>query len=376
MLLKNKKVAIIGGGPVGLTLAKLLQQKGVSVKVYERDENANARIMGGTLDIHNDTGQKALKKAGLLEAFYKIARPTGERAANIGGSIVMEEFPEDGHLYDRPEIDRNDLRKFLLDHLDEGTVVWGRKFISLAENNGAYDLHFDGGIIETADLVIGANGGMCNLRKYVTDTTPQYTGTIIIQGEVFRPENDCPDFKAICGDGNLMVIGEQKMLFSQTKSKGALNYYVSFKKPENWIKENGLDFNDKNSTITFLNGLLTNWHESYKALFQATETFTLLPMRKMPLDKPWKIKGNITLVGDAAHVMPPFAGIGVNIGLLDALYLAASLTEGQFESIDEAISNYEVNMFGYASKAQQETAEAEAGIHGEEDLMDIIKDRR
>lgn len=375
-LLDNKKIAIIGAGPVGLTFAKLLQQNGANVTVYERDKDANARIMGGTLDIHSDLGQKALEKAGLLEVFYQCARPTGERAADINGNTVMEEFPADDHLYDRPEIDRNDLRKLLLENLNENTVVWDRKFISLEKYNEKWLLHFEKNITETADLVIGANGGMCNLRQFVTDATPQYTGTVIIQGEVFQPDTECPNFKKICGAGNLMVIGEQKMLFSQTKAKGALNYYVSFKKPESWLKENGLNFKDKTTTVSFLTDLLPNWHNSYKELFAATNEFTLLPMRRMPLDKPWQTNNKITLIGDAAHVMPPFAGIGVNVGLLDALRLSDNLTNGQFDHIDKAIKNYEFKMFEYALKAQQETTEAETGIHSDEDITEIIKDRR
>ena len=61
-LLNNKKVAIIGGGPVGLTMANLLQQNGIDITVYERDENPKARVWGGTLDLHKNSGQEAMKK--------------------------------------------------------------------------------------------------------------------------------------------------------------------------------------------------------------------------------------------------------------------------------------------------------------------------
>ena len=61
MLLKDKKIAIIGAGPVGLTMAKLLQKNGINVTVYERDQNPQTRIWGGTLDLHKGSGQDALE---------------------------------------------------------------------------------------------------------------------------------------------------------------------------------------------------------------------------------------------------------------------------------------------------------------------------
>ncbi len=90
----------------------------------------------------------------------------------------------------------------------------------------------------------------------------------------------------------------------------------------------------------------------------------------------WRPHKNITLIGDAAHVMPPFSGIGVNIGLLDALYLAENLTNGQFPDIQTAISNYETKMLEYATKAQQDTSEAEEGIHSDKDFNERLKDKR
>ncbi|MES1224989.1 MAG: NAD(P)-binding protein, partial [Bacteroidota bacterium] len=67
--IRNKKIAVIGGGPGGLTLARLLQMNNVNVTVYERDEHKDARQQGATLDLHDDSGLKAIREAGLVEAF-------------------------------------------------------------------------------------------------------------------------------------------------------------------------------------------------------------------------------------------------------------------------------------------------------------------
>ncbi len=185
MLLQNKKIVIIGAGPVGLTMARLLQQKGIDVMVYERDENALTRISGGTLDLHKGSGQDAMQKAGLLESYYKMAIPMGRTIANEHGEIVFSKTPAIEEQYHNPEINRNDLRQLLLSSLTQDTVVWNSKFIHLEELNGKWLLHFENNTTATADVVIGANGGMSSARKYITDAEVEYTGTLIIQGEVF-----------------------------------------------------------------------------------------------------------------------------------------------------------------------------------------------
>ena len=128
-LLNNKKVAIIGAGPVGLTMARLLQQqKGIEVTVYERDKDAQARIWGGTLDLHKSSGQEAMKKAGLLETYYALALPMGIIFADEQANILSTKKPTPENQYDNPEINRNALRKMLLDSLKGDTVFWDRKF--------------------------------------------------------------------------------------------------------------------------------------------------------------------------------------------------------------------------------------------------------
>src|SRR5450631_432074 len=79
MLLQNKKIAIVGAGPGGLTLAKLLQLAGASVKLYERDLDKHARVQGSPLDLHEESGLAAIRKANLLNEFKQNFLPRADR---------------------------------------------------------------------------------------------------------------------------------------------------------------------------------------------------------------------------------------------------------------------------------------------------------
>ena len=357
-LLSNKKVAIIGAGPVGLTIAKLLQQNDIDITVYERDKDSQARIWGGTLDLHKSSGQEAIKKAGLLQTYYDLALPMGINFADEKGNILSTRKPTAENQFDNPEINRNALRKMLLDSLKSETVFWDSKLIALEELNGKWVLDFENKPGVTADFVIIANGGMSKARKFVSDSEVEETGTFIIQGDVYSPETNCPEFFQLCDGNRLMAAHRGNLLVANPFNNGVLSYGIIFKKPEEWNNEEGLNFQNTDSVIKFLLNKLSNWSEAYKQLIRSTTFFVGLPTRKFPLDKPWKNNRPlaITLIGDAAHLMPPFAGQGVNIGLMDALILSDNLTNQKFETIQSAIDDYEQKMFVFATEAQAESA--------------------
>lgn len=365
MLVQDKKVAIVGGGPVGLLMARLLQMEGVRTTVYERDLNQAARIWGGTLDLHKTSGQLALQKAGLLEKYYELSIPMGIKFADNQGGIMAVKAIAPEHRHDNPEINRNVLRTMLLDSLQPDSVKWNSHLVALEVQNGQWKLEFERNPAATADIVILANGGMTKMRSYVTDAVVEETGSFIIQGDVPDPAVNLPSFCQLCDDHRLMVARGGNLLVANPLNGDKLTYGLIFKKPETWqgLPESAakIDFNDLFAVSTYLKTRLADWSEIYHTLIEKTTQFVGLPTRVLPLSAPWKLNRPlpITLIGDAAHLMPPFAGMGVNIGLKDAMILTENLVTDRFSNVEDALLDYEKQMMVYAKAASAESRENE-----------------
>jgi 2-polyprenyl-6-methoxyphenol hydroxylase-like FAD-dependent oxidoreductase len=353
MLLENKKIAIAGGGPGGLTLARLLQLRGADVTVYERDLNKDTRIQGGALDLHTESGLAALAKAGLLDEFKTHYRPGAEltRVMDNQAKIYSDQHEDGttesfGDKHHRPEIDRGPLRDILLDSLKPGTVIWDRHIVSIEPMERGWKMIFQNGDTDTADILIGADGANSKIRAFVTDIQPWWTGITILEGSIKDAEQTAPVIHALLKGGKIFAYGNEKTLIVSSKGDGSFGFGTSCKTSEFWYRECGIDFKDNRQVLAWFKKEFSDWSPIWWELFENEKTlFIPRPQYCMPLNQKWKAQSNITLIGDAAHWMPPFAGEGVNMAMLDALELSESLGSTAFPDIQAAIANYEKQMF-------------------------------
>lgn len=381
MLINNKSIAIVGGGPGGLTLARLLQLKGADVKVYERDFDKNARVQGSPLDLHDRSGLAAIRKAELLEEFKNNFLPGADKKLIMNeraeiffsdhDTKVEENF---GHEYFRPEIDRGTLRKILLESLQPGTVVWNSHFISIEKENGGWNLYFKNGSSAYADIVIASDGANSKIRPYITDIKAFYSGVIMLEGNISNAKETAPNINALLKGGKIMAFGNGKNLLMGQKGNGDIGFYASFKADESWSSTNGLDYSNKEQVLEWFKINYPEWNHIWYELFKNSEVpFIPRPIYCMPFDQTWETLPNLTMIGDAAHVMPPFAGEGANMAMLDALELSECLTSEKYGSLTSAISAYEKNMQTKASIAAKESLENGELMHSENALATLLE---
>ncbi|KAA5534458.1 FAD-dependent monooxygenase [Taibaiella lutea] len=380
MLIQDKKIAIIGGGPGGLTLARLLQLKGADVMVYERDINRDVRIQGGALDLHTESGLAALEKAGLMNAFKTHYRPGAGliRVVDNQAKIHFDEhlkgkaetFGDKGH---RPEIDRGPLRDILLDSLQPEAVVWDSHIISVEKLQDTWKLVFQNGEAVVADIVIGADGANSKIRPFVTDIKPLWTGITMLEGSIKDARKTAPSIHNLLQGGKIFAYGNEKTLIVSSKGDGSFGFATGCKTEEFWDKKSGIDFKDNKQVLAWFKQTFPEWSSIWHELF-ASETTLFIPRPQycMPLNQQWIAQPGITLIGDAAHWMPPFAGEGVNMAMLDALQLSEALTNPAFTTVQAAIANYEKKMFKRFATIGQGTLFNTEWMHKPDALKDML----
>ncbi|WEH34899.1 NAD(P)/FAD-dependent oxidoreductase [Streptomyces sp. AM 4-1-1] len=338
------RISVIGAGPGGLTCARVLQRRGIAVTVHDRAPSADARDQGGTLDLHADNGQIALREAGLLDEFFTLARPEGQemRQMDPTGTMTSHKVPAADELF-KPEIDRGRLRDLLLASLRPGTVRWGQALDTISgPADGPRRLRFADGTTTEADLVIGADGAFSRVRRAVSPAKPRYTGVSFLEAWFSDVENRHPDIAELVGPGGAHAADGDRGLFAQRNGGDHIRVYVIQRVPVDWISRSGLTADDTDGIRALLLDEYAHWSPRMRRMITDNDgPYVDRPILALPVPHTWDHNPTVTLLGDAAHLMPPL-GVGVNLAMLDATELALALADSA--TVDDAIRTYERTM--------------------------------
>ena len=333
--MRSLKVAVIGGGIGGLTVASALMARGITVELYEQTDELTPVGAGIQLTPNAVKVLRALGlEAGLRETGFFPEATVGHDWRS--GKIVFR-TPLAGHcerLYGAPyvQIHRADLQRILCERLPSTSVRLGKRCITVRDNGKSATARFaDGSEIE-ADLVIAAEGIRSVARTTLfTEGTPRFTRNICWRSVI---PFDRPDYDLV-GPNNAIWFGPQGHVVTYYVKGGKAVNLVACLESQAWTEESW----NARSTTAELRAAYDRWHPKLQRLFErAHEVFKWGLFDREPMAA-WTI-GRVTLLGDAAHPMLPYLSQGAAMAMEDGLVLARMLADDRSD-IDRALRRYE-----------------------------------
>lgn len=336
-------VTIIGAGLGGLTLARVLHRHGIAATIYEAEASPAARAQGGQLDIHAHNGQQALEAAGLTEAFHAIIHEgaAASRVMDRTGTLLFE-AADDGQS-GRPEVLRGDLRRILLDSLPAGAVQWGKKLSGVTPlGGGRHRLSFaDGTRVET-EVLVGADGAWSRVRPLLSDATPAYAGIAFVETWLHDVDTRHAAAAQAVGAGALYAGMPGQAIAAHREAGNVIHTYIQLKRPAKWFA--AIDFDDASAATSAIAAEFAGWAPALTALIAEGDVPPVLRLiHALPDAHRWDRVPGVTLLGDAAHLMPP-SGEGANLAMFDGAELAAAILAYPGD-IEAALAVYETAMF-------------------------------
>ncbi|GLY97873.1 FAD-dependent monooxygenase [Actinoplanes sp. NBRC 103695] len=223
---------------------------------------------------------------------------------------------------------------------------------------GRHRLEFANGATAETDLVIGADGVWSRVRPLVSDAEPEYSGVAFLDVRYDDADHRHPAIAELVGNGHLFARGDDgNAIIAQRNSNGVIRGYVAMRAEAGWAARSGVRVDDLPALRTHLLERFAGWSPTLLPFLTDSDGYVDRGIWFLPVPMAWEPTPGVTLLGDAAHVMGPFGGHGVNLALLDATELAHAIAEEP--TLDAAIRTYEPVMqaraAGYAGPSNAAT---------------------
>ncbi|MEE1839589.1 MULTISPECIES: NAD(P)/FAD-dependent oxidoreductase [unclassified Streptomyces] len=363
-------ITIIGAGLGGLTLARVLHVHGIPSTVYEAETSPTARMQGGLLDIHDYNGQLALRAAGLIDAFRGLILE-GRQAMRVldrDGTVLLDKA-DDG-TGGRPEVQRGELRRTLLESLPAGTVRWGHKVSSARSlGEGRHEVTFADGGTTVTSLLVGADGAWSRVRPLLSTATPEYADTSVVETYLFHADTRHPAAAKAVGGGSMIVPAQGKEIFAHRESGDTLHAYVGLAKPREWF--DAIDFTDAAAATQRIAREFDGWAPELTALIIDSDTAPVLrPYYALPTGHRWDRVPGVTLLGDAAHLSVS-NGEGANLAMYDGAELGKAIAAHPYD-IERALTAYEEAMFPRSTEAAADGMQLNGLLFGDDAPHSLI----
>jgi 6-hydroxynicotinate 3-monooxygenase len=328
------RVAVVGAGLGGLSVAGFLQRAGFAVTVYEQAPTFS-RIGAGIILSANV--MKALRRLGVEEALVEAGikpRCYISRAWDTGETMYEIIFGgESEHRYDGPylNIHRGDLHAVLERVVTPGTIHFDHRLSALHETSDGVRLTFDTGKTVEADIVVGADGIRSKVRESLLgDAPPRFVGAAAYRA-IFPADRlrgfDIPDCTKWWGPDRHILP------YFMTSRRDEI-YVIGVVPWEEWTSEAA----SLPSSREELQAAFATFHPDLQRILDAAQDVSIWPIYDRERNDRWS-GGRIALLGDACHPMRPYMAAGGAMAVEDAAILSRCISS--FDDLGAAFKTYE-----------------------------------
>jgi 2-polyprenyl-6-methoxyphenol hydroxylase-like FAD-dependent oxidoreductase len=321
------RILVVGAGVGGISVARGLLRDGHHVTVFER--RPDARAGGGAVTIWSN-GSTVLQQlgvdmdgAGQLLSSVRVLMSTGRPLVTLDLTAIEDRLGAPIQMVPRRVVlDR------LLDGFPCDRIQYNRRVVDVVSADGGVRVEFEDGSAAEGDLLIGADGLHSKVRDIVGAREAEPTGWCSWQGLATLPT--VPDKRVA-----LLVIGERGNLGLWPAGGSEVQWWFDLPWSYRFVRPE--------RPIDVIREHFAGWCDAVDGLLATLTDDDLAdspyPHFRHPIPPPGH--GRLTLVGDAAHTMPPTLAQGTNQALLDTMVLCKALSNHQGGDLPKVLRWYE-----------------------------------